>query len=593
MSSGAAPPTDPPPPAPGRWRDTGIDAVWLLLLAAWSAAWCLSAAGHLGPTYDEPFYLQAGIEHWRSGVPERIATHGVMPLPVDVLSLPLHRHEQRTGEKVNDFDTAELLEHLITARSTTLLWLWLLLLSALRLGRAAGGPWAGRVASGLIAADPNFLAHSSMATTDLALAAALLAFARAVYVGRAGGAWGRVLLPGLWYGFAVLCKLSALLYGGVIIVVLEIAFRFSSGAMSRPTGAGRGEWARRVAWATAKSVLAVAAVLAVGISLVLWAFGEPPPVGIVDGGWSWALNKPPKYRNPMAQLLPKIPDDEPMKPRFVRLAKDHPDAHYAAVAFAFQWWHNSDGRPTYLNGTYYPHGVWYYFPVLLAMKLPLPVMLLGLLAIARPRALLNPSTITAVVLLGVVLTGKVATGIRLVLPVVALAYVGVSVAVCRGCPRLGKVAGLLAVAVTAGVSAWVWPHGLGYLNQLAGGPGAAFERVSDSNIDWGQGVPDLVKWHKANGAPPMAVWYFGTDPVAAQPPFEQLFIERSPVTTQEEFRSVVGKRFLAVGATVLTMHPHEPHPKQVSMQYLLKLQPVARTATFVIYDFRNAPPATP
>ena len=39
-----------------------LDVAWLLLWAALSSAWCLSAARDLSATFDEPFYLRAGPE---------------------------------------------------------------------------------------------------------------------------------------------------------------------------------------------------------------------------------------------------------------------------------------------------------------------------------------------------------------------------------------------------------------------------------------------------------------------------------------------------------------------------------------------------
>jgi hypothetical protein len=562
------------PPA-GR-RDLLIDLLWLLLLMAWAAGWCLTAADRLGPTYDEPFYLQAGLSDWRDGVPKQTSAHGVMPLPVEVATYPLYRFEQQTGKRIDTGDPERLPEHLGAARRMTLVWVALLLVSALRLGRAAGGPWAGRVAAGLVAADPNFLAHGSLATTDLAVAASLLAFTRAAYAGRGGGWRRRILLPGIWYGVAVLCKLSALLYGGIILVALEVAHRISSGALARPAGASRGAWLGRVVGAALRSGLAVAAVVAIGIGLALWYCGDPPPDA-----------------RPMAEMLQKIPDRERLKPLYAELAEKYERPPYAAVTFAFQWWHNSEGRPAFLNGTYYPAGCWFYFPVLLAMKIPLPVVVLALAALARPRTLLNPLSLAALLLLATTPMMRLQTGVRLVLPIMAIGYAALAVSVCRGFGRWGVGAGLLAVAVMAGTSAWVWPHGLGYLNQLAGGPAAAHERVSDSNIDWGQGVPDLIAWHKAHGEPPMAVWYFGTDPAAAKPPFEQLFVEHSRIATANEFRAAVKPRLLAVGATVLTLHPFDPPPKAAAMRYLMTLEPIARTATFVIYDFRNSPEPPP
>src|SRR5262249_60049870 len=105
MPSDGATPT-PESPRPRWW----VDALWLLALAGWSAAWCLTAAPRLGVTYDEPFYLDSGLASWRGwdreerkspGFAHEMATgHGVMPVPVDALSLPLYVHEQRTGERL-------------------------------------------------------------------------------------------------------------------------------------------------------------------------------------------------------------------------------------------------------------------------------------------------------------------------------------------------------------------------------------------------------------------------------------------------------------------------------------------------------------
>src|SRR4051812_2089851 len=96
-------------PLPAARGRVWVDALWLLALATWSAWWCLTAAPKLGVTYDEPFYLDAGLESWRGWTPgggkslgwthEYAVTHGVMPLPPDVLTIPLYVAEVRTGEK--------------------------------------------------------------------------------------------------------------------------------------------------------------------------------------------------------------------------------------------------------------------------------------------------------------------------------------------------------------------------------------------------------------------------------------------------------------------------------------------------------------
>jgi hypothetical protein len=560
-----------------------VDALWLLVLGAWSAVVCVTASPHLGITYDEPFYLDAGMDSWRGWwrtdgqtpvfAHETTCACGVMPLPPDVATLPLAVYEMRTGEKL---DSDGKIARILWARAMTLGWLWLLVVSAWRLGRAAGGPWGGRIASGLIAADPNFLGHAALATTDVAISASLMAFARAVYAGRGGGWWPRVVLPGLWYGVAVLCKLSGLLYGGIILVALEVCHRFASGELSRPIGGGSGAWARKFALAVVRSVLAAAAVIAIGVTLAVLFCGLP------DEG-----------SEPFKRVANAVPPDEPLRPVFRRWAEHAGRLPNAGCAFAFQWWWNARGRPTFLNGTYYPEGYRWFFPELLMMKVPIPVMAVFLLALPRPRALANPLTLAALLLFAVLTQANLQLGFRFAFPALALAYVAVAVALARGYPRCAPFLGVPAILAVAAISAWVWPHGIGYLNQLYGGPGQAHRRVTDSNLDWGQGIPELRAWHDANGSPPTVVWYFGVDPAVRKPPFQPFPLESLPIQSPEDLRKAVGPRVLAVGYTVISLHPDGPPAKVVALEYLATRRPLARTTTFVLYDFRdeaNGPP---
>ena len=419
MSGPHSAPT-PMPATPAHWW---VDALWLVALAVWSAGWCLTAEPHIGVTYDEPFYLDAGMDAWHGwersdGRPRgwdhtNTARSGVMPLPPEAITIPLYVHEQRTGQKLTHPD--DKLSRLRWARAVTLGWLWLLVFSAWRLGRAASGPWAGRIAAGLLACDPSFLGHATLATTDIPTVATLTAFARAVYAGRAGGPWQRILLPGLWYGLAVLCKLSALLYGGIILVVLEICYRFASGGMSLPPDAGLAGWAWRATGATLRSMLAAAAVIVIGVAFALAYCGMP------DG-----------QRRPFQEFVDSLPATEPLVPKYRELAARYKEMPHAVTAFAFQWWQSSDGRPSFLNGTYYPKGVWYFFPVILAMKVPLPVIFLAAASLARPRGILNPLLLAAVMLLGVLLKANLQIGFRLGFPVLALSYIGIAIAIGRG-----------------------------------------------------------------------------------------------------------------------------------------------------------------
>src|SRR5262245_4381921 len=101
------------------------DIFWFLLCAVVSSAWCVSAASQLSATFDEPIYLQRGLEHWRTGSYSGVLHLGTMPLPVDVVTLPLYLAECWRGEPFDlDRDFHRILPW---ARAGTLLFWWLLL----------------------------------------------------------------------------------------------------------------------------------------------------------------------------------------------------------------------------------------------------------------------------------------------------------------------------------------------------------------------------------------------------------------------------------------------------------------------------------
>ena len=63
-----------------------------------------------------------------------------------------------------------------------------------------------------------------------------------------------------------------------------------------------------------------------------------------------------------------------------------------------------------------------------------------------------------------------------------------------------------------GAAVAVWPHGLCYANELWGGSRNSYRLVSDSNYDWGQGLPELAQWGRQHHVAALDVWYFGSDP---------------------------------------------------------------------------------
>src|SRR5690349_10385965 len=117
----------------GRW----VDLFWLVAFGVASAAWCLTAAAQLGPTFDEPHHMNAGLTSWRTGSNKLLMSAGCMPLPVDVQTLPVYLWEQVRGKPFHQYQEIETI--LPVARATNLVFWWLLLAYAMRLGRTFGG----------------------------------------------------------------------------------------------------------------------------------------------------------------------------------------------------------------------------------------------------------------------------------------------------------------------------------------------------------------------------------------------------------------------------------------------------------------------
>ena len=203
-----------------------VDASWFLFWAVLSSAWCVTAAAQLSATFDEPVYVQRGLERWRSGSTSGLMKLGTMPLPIDVETLPLYLWERWQGAPLDTVD--HLYQLLPWARGFALLFWWLLLWYAWLAARSLGGAWAGRLAVALLACEPCFIANASLATTDIAVTACLLALAYHFRAGRDRSWLPRVGWPTLWFAAAVLAKASGLVFGGICLMVIEAERRLGT-----------------------------------------------------------------------------------------------------------------------------------------------------------------------------------------------------------------------------------------------------------------------------------------------------------------------------------------------------------------------------
>ena len=554
-------------------RSRWIDGLWLLAFGLASSAWCLTAAAELGATFDEPLYLNAGLTSWRTGSNKLLMSAGTMPLPVDVQTLPIYLWERNRGSEFHAYrDIATILP---VARAANLVFWWMLLIYAMRLGRTWGGTWGGRLAVGFIACEPNFLGHAALATTDIALVVTMLALVYHFHHGQGMG-WGRrVVVPGIFFGLAILAKASGLVFGVQAMLVLGLCHLANAGALTAPAGSSLLDKTKHLWRATFPLRKDLIWIGLIGFTFVFAYTGS-------DWGTEWTF----------IEWANKLPEGT-LRSTMVPLSENLSIFPNAGEALLQQVKHNLRGHGAYLLGEWHQKSYWAYFPIALTVKTPVPVLALLLAVVMiRPGSLRSPLAGIVLLLLAFSLNCKVQIGIRFMFTLMALLNIALAVAVARSWndPEGGRYVprwfvGVLLAAMAA-VSIWIWPHGIGFTNQLWGGTESGYHHLSDSNYDWGQGLPGLKEWNRThNGDATLAIAYFGTDPAILFAPFKPISLHHALVTgSPEELRRLAGTRYLAVSTSVLYGNESESFGHMTALHRLRSARPAGRTQTFLIFD---------
>jgi hypothetical protein len=561
--------------------------LFLVAVIAGSAAACIATSSRIGATFDEPGYLARGLHFWRTGSHAPQLRFGTMPLPMDVQALPLFAWEQWSGQDL-DAEGRDLAKVLPWARGVTLAFWAVLLTYAFLIARALEGAWAARLAVALIAVEPVFVAHASLATSDIAVTACLLALFFHFHRGRDSTWLYRVGLPALWFGLATLSKASALAFGPIGLFVIELErFLRSSGNDSGPERRLFQRMGDAYRWFRPWRRDLVQ-ILACGMLLTFAYCGS-----------DW------QPQGSFARWSERLPDGAG-KSIMVWLAENLCIFSNAGDAIARQISHNLRGHGVYLLGQTDPRSIWYYFPVALSMKLSLSLLLLLAAGwVLRARAMLNWPMLVAAALLIYSVQCRVQIGVRFMLPLVALACVGVAIGLSRAYQatrgpgmRILLPVTLIAALAWSGYSGWqAFPNALCFTNEMWGGTSNGFRCLSDSNYDWGQGLAELGEWQKARGEPRMDVWYFGTDSAVHDANLRLTPLHKLTNPTPQALAEALENRYLAVSATLLygsygvSKNPGVVESNERAIARVLRdVTPIDRTSTFFIYDIKSAGP---
>jgi 4-amino-4-deoxy-L-arabinose transferase-like glycosyltransferase len=195
--------------------------------------------------------------------------------------------------------------------------------------------------------------------------------------------------------------------------------------------------------------------------------------------------------------------------------------------FDFQRAHFGSGHAAFLLGQHSRSGWWYYFPVALALKTPLPLLILSvagtvlLLRRGRNRRVAAHLLLPPAIWFGASLFSEVNIGFRYLLPVVPfLCVLGGCVLAWPARPVPARSRQAIAYALLAFLVGWqvvgtlrLYPHYLAYFNELAGGPAGGWRALVDSNLDWGQDLPGLAAYLDAREVEtPLYLSWFGITP---------------------------------------------------------------------------------
>jgi hypothetical protein len=523
----------------------------LFVIVAWPALRESSA------TYDETEHVPAGYTYltradYRLG-PEH------PPLLKDLVALPLLSLAPRVSadaERAFTVATRDIDAHwifgdrflyrdnqpqplLLRARAVVLAFGAALVLAVFTWAHQAFGLAGALLAATLVALDPSVLAHATLATTDVGYT--LFFFVALFFVRRTLRTLTArdTLAAAGALGAAFASKHSAVLLVPTVLLFALLRLRDRTPWPVAPRAGGVRSFGGRAA--------------AVLLLLIFWGGACWGSVWAVYG-FRYSASADGKVMLPIAhwtrairenRLVAETPAGQPLpdnatferlvaaKPRdlserFILTAERWrllPEAYLFGLAFAtakaqFRW--------GYFLGEISGTGRRAYFPVAFLVKTPLAALALFAAALAlgihggaHARApgevvfLLVPPAIV----LGAAMASNLNIGYRHVLPMLPFLYVvtgSLPAALGRLVgPRVAAGALATATLLVAAETLAARPYFLPFFNRAAGGAEGGLRLLSDSNLDWGQGLPALRRWMDERRVERVNLCYFGTaDPAA-------------------------------------------------------------------------------
>ncbi len=502
----------------------------------------------VGLTADEGIHVAGGLAYNHTGAFHLHPENGNLiqrwlALPWQLAAGPAPDHDSKAWKSGDVFTLADTLFEdagparfalLSRSRLANTLLGALLVFILYRWSHSLWGTAGGRVTLVGAAFCPTLLAHAGVATSDIAgclgLVLASLAWWRLLHRVTVQ----RVLLAGLSAAVLALTKYSCVLLAPLVLLFLAVRLaRSTILPWSVGSASGRARGLKRLV----PMLLGAAAAALLAWSGIWAGYGFRYSAAGAEGGdfikpWSTLLVESPQ-RLGLPQLPESGPEDTVEARRSLTLRAVETLRYWKALpegwlyGLAFVAYH-AQARLAYFAGEYSLTGWPAYFPVAWALKATVASWLLVALATVawfggarQKRGLyrLAPVLLLAAVHGTIAITGGLNIGLRHFLPVIAAAWVLIGGAgLYFSSRRLARFrvappALVLVLCLHVAESAPASPHHLTFFNLAAGAPAQRHRLLTDSNLDWGQGLPELARWLARQPSPPapLHLSYFGSD----------------------------------------------------------------------------------
>jgi hypothetical protein len=424
---------------------------------------------------------------------------------------------------------------------------WVVFVCARRLG----GDWGGLLCVAVYASTPVLLVFGPLVLTDVPIT-----FFSLLALWALAGMWDRpdrknTLLLGLALAGAILTKFTApILFLAFAAVALSTRRLPLAGQPAAKPDAR--DW-RRLRWRAMRKATWWAALVVYAVYFLL-SWNQPLDIPGLAG------------HGPLLALLGRL-----LMPPWLLLR-------------GLAWVVLTGNRPTFILGHAYPHGIWFFFPVLFLVKSP--PGFLGLLAVMLVVALLGKRLgwasvippafatlwrvlwVSLVVFGGICVLGHFNVSIRhfttpLVLLILLLAPLPRLLGRIRAsAPKLAWASSALVVLLGASclvTAARAYPYYFPYINPMfSGHPG--YWLVNDSNLDWNHALPEVEQFARQHNLQDVPLDSYGLSDATAFVPQSHLWDCQAPSAADAGHWAVVSANMILDGHNCIWLmrYPHEP-----------------------------------